>query len=115
MATQRHHKKYAKSAATFEPLAVGYGGCIATDRITVEGRRVGYCYRERPEGIDSGWRFYAGDESEAYLSRVRNLDMYDCNTIANYDPDIVPLLDAPVGSAFVRDPATGAFVRDTGA
>ena len=38
--------------------------CIATDRITVDGSQVGYCYREEPmaEG-DSGWRFAAGDES----------------------------------------------------
>jgi hypothetical protein len=28
--------------------------------------------------------------------------MYDVNTIANYDGDIVPLLDSPPGSAFER-------------
>lgn len=112
MAQQRRTKKYAKSATEFEPLAVGHGGCIATDRITVEGRRVGYCYREPPEGVDSGWRFFAGDESDAYLSRHTNLDMYDCNTIANYDPEIVPLLTAPPGSAFVRDQTTGVFVAE---
>ena len=28
----------------------GADGCIATNRITVEGRRVGYCYREEPDG-----------------------------------------------------------------
>lgn len=113
MAQKRRTKRYAKSAAEFKPLAVGHGGCIATDRITVEGRRVGYCYREPPEGVDSGWRFFAGDESDAYLSKHTNLDMYDCNTIANYDPEIVPLLEAPVGSAFVRDAGTGAFTPDT--
>ncbi len=42
-------------------------GCIATDRITVDGLPVGYMYREKPEegnpfeGYDSGWRFTAGD------------------------------------------------------
>ena len=35
--------------------------------------------------------------------------MYDVNTVAHFDPDIIPLLDAPRGSAFARDPS-GAFV-----
>ena len=44
----------------------GADGCIATNRIPVEGYKVGYCYRENPDGgWDSGWRFTAGDESEA--------------------------------------------------
>ena len=30
----------------------GADGCIATNRITVEGYKVGYCYREEPDG---GW------------------------------------------------------------
>ena len=28
----------------------GADGCIATNRITVEGCKVGYCYREKPDG-----------------------------------------------------------------
>ena len=49
-------------------------GCIATDRITVDGMPVGYMYREKPkegawfEEYDSGWRFTAGDESDEYMS-----------------------------------------------
>ncbi|MGH9959261.1 MAG: immunity protein Imm33 domain-containing protein [Pyrinomonadaceae bacterium] len=39
-----------------------------------------------------------------------NLGVYDVNTAANYDMDIVPYLDSPVGSAFVRDQETGKFV-----
>ena len=43
-------------------------GCIATNRITVEGCKVGYCYREKADGDwDSGWRFTAGDESDKYM------------------------------------------------
>ena len=43
----------------------GADGCIATNRIMVEGNKVGYCYREEPDnGWDSGWRFTAGDESD---------------------------------------------------
>lgn len=42
----------------------GANGCLATNRIMVEGCKVGYCYREKPDDDwDSGWRFTAGDES----------------------------------------------------
>ena len=51
----------------------GADGCIATNRITVEGCKVGCCYRETPDGgWDSGWRFTAGDESEAYMDDPNN-------------------------------------------
>jgi hypothetical protein len=41
----------------------------------------------------------------------RNLTIFNVNTIANYDPDIIPLLDKPVGTAWARD-ASGKFVKD---
>jgi hypothetical protein len=37
--------------------------------------------------------------------------VYDVNTIANYDPEIIPFLDAPVGSAFERENGTGLFAE----
>lgn len=96
------------------PLAKGRGGCTATDMITVDGLRVGLMCRERPlppPAWDSGWRFYAGGESPEYLADLGNLAFYDVNVVANFDPDVIPLLDAPVGSAFVRDSPSGPFVR----
>ena len=79
-------------------------GCIATNRITVEGCKVGYCYREKPDGgWDSGWRFTAGDESEAYMDDPNNAGIYKLNTICNDDPDIISLLNTPAPCAFERD------------
>ncbi|WP_266156694.1 DUF2185 domain-containing protein [Dyella silvatica] len=96
-------KAYKINAADFQPLATGHGACFATDMITVEGHAVGYCYREAPDNeIDSGWRFLSGLESDEYMDDSDNLAIYDVNTIANYDPAIVALLGAPVGSAFER-------------
>ena len=84
-------------------------GCIATNRITVEGCKVGYCYREKPDGgWDSGWRFTAGDESEAYMDDPNNAEIYKLNTICNDDPDIILLLNIPVPCAFERD-VNGVF------
>jgi hypothetical protein len=99
------------------PLAKGRGGCTATDLITVGGLRVGHMRRETPlphPVWDSGWRFFAGGESPDYLADLGNQAFYDVNVVANFDPDVVPLLDAPVGSAFARDPLSGAFVAVEG-
>lgn len=93
------------------PLATGRGGAIASDRITVDGRPVGYMYRTAPRNnIDSGWAFLAGDETQDYMDNSHNHAIYDINTIANYDPEIIPLLDSPVGSAFIR--TARGLVRD---
>ena len=82
----------------------GADGCIATNRITMEGCKVGYCYRENPDGgWDSGWRFTAGDESEAYMDDPNNAGIYKLNTICNDDPDIISLLNTPAPCAFERD------------
>ncbi len=79
-------------------------GCIATSRITVEGCKVGYCYREEPDGDwDSGWRFTAGDESDEYMDDPNNAGIYGLNSICNDDPDIIPLLHTPAPCAFERD------------
>ena len=94
-------KQFALSADQIKPLAKNRGGCFATDMITVEGRKVGYMYREEPRNDqDSGWVFTAGQESQGYMDDADNHGIYDVNTIANYDPDIIPFIDAPAGTAF---------------
>ena len=87
-------------------------GCLTSNRITVDGAKVGYMYRETPSPNfpDSGWRFFAGDESEEYTSDHKNFNVFKLNTVCNYDHDIIPFLDAPYGSAFIRD--NGRFVED---
>jgi len=82
----------------------GLTGCFATDRITVDGRKVGYMERGEPlYDADSGWTFTAGDEDGAYLENAGNVGLFHLNYIAQLDPDILPFLDAPAGSAFERD------------
>lgn len=93
------------------PVANGYGSCIATDQITVEGWPVGFMYREQPDNcIDSGWRFMSGFESDEYMNNPENHAAYDVNTIANYDPSIIPFLDAPIGSAYEKSPESGHLI-----
>ncbi len=104
-------KTYFLDASQIKDIAPGHGGCIASDKITVEGRPVGFMYREAPRNdIDSGWCFFSGEESDAYMQDAGNFAIYDVNTIANYDPSIVPYLGSPIGSAFERPPDHADFI-----
>jgi hypothetical protein len=106
-------KKYRIPANEIRPLVTGHGGCIATDLITVDGRKVAFMYREEPDNdVDSGWRFMSGFESPEYMDNPANHGVYDVNTIANYDPDIIPLLGSPPGSTFERQNGEGPFVAE---
>jgi hypothetical protein len=108
--TKPRKKQFRLRADQIRPLATGRGSCIATDMITVEGRKVAFLYRQSPDnGIDSGWRFMSGLESPEYMDDPANHAIYDVNTIANCDPEIIALLDAPIGSAFERMNGTGDF------
>ena len=104
-------KRFALSAADFKDLTPGRGSCFASDKITVEGRPVRFMYRELPDNeLDSGWRFFSGDETDEYANDPANLALYDVNTIANYDRDIIDHLDAPAFSAFERQSGDEPFV-----
>lgn len=98
-------KFFKLSPQQIQPLAIGLGSCFATDRIVVDGAPVGYMYRETPDdSVDSGWRFFAGDEDSDYMEDPRLQGIYDVNVIANYDQAVIALLAAAVGSVFKRGP-----------
>lgn len=104
----RPEKAFAIPREELKDLYQGDGpqGCIATDRIVVDGSPVGYCWREAPgggdAGWDSGWRFAAGDEGSGCMDDPDCSGVYALNTICNYDPDIIPLLDSEPGTAWSR-------------
>lgn len=91
----------------------GPQGCFASDRIMVDGCKIGECYRLEPdrgdEGWDSGWTFLAGDEDEEYSDDGRNFSIYDLNTLCNYDPDVIPFLGMPYGTWLARAEDDGQF------
>lgn len=88
------------------------GGCIVSNKITKEGYKVGYMYRENPSNnfCDSGWRFFAGDETEEYCNDSNNFNIFELNTVCNYDISIEGKLEAPVGSSFIK--VNDEFVED---
>ncbi len=103
-------KKFKLSADEIVKMVEGRSGCIATDKITVDGMKVGYMFRDDPyNDWDSGWQFFSGTETDEYVDEADNLCRYAVNTIANYDPAIIPYLDLPIGTELERIPGTDKF------
>src|SRR5476651_2373983 len=91
-------------------LITPMGGCIASDRITVDGLKVGFMFREETDReLDSGWRFTSDTENQEYMDDPNNWTVYDVNTIANCDRAIIPYLNLPVGVELERTGDTDEF------
>ncbi len=78
--------------------------CICSDRILCDGYRVAVMARDKAlNPQDSGWRFFAGDETQEYIDAGNNFGVVPLNLVCNYSKDIIPLLDAAPGNMFARD------------
>ena len=103
-------KKFKIPGHHIKQLIQPIGGCMATDKITVDGEKVDFMYREEPDfESDSGWRFLSGTETQEYANNADNWAIYDVNTIANYDNGIIKYLDSPIGTEFERIRGTNDF------
>lgn len=104
------NKNFKLNAADIVQLIKPMGGCIATDKITVDGELVDYMVREKPSfEFDSGWQFFSGTEDQDYVDDPNNSAIYDVNTIANCDPAIIPYLHLPSGTQLERIRGTDKF------
>ncbi|RYD83386.1 MAG: DUF2185 domain-containing protein [Sphingobacteriales bacterium] len=96
-------KNFKIKSENIKRLVGAFGGCMASDKITVDGLPVLYMYREEQDfQDDSGWRFFSGIEDQDYTDNAENWSIYDVNTIANYDRGIIPYLELPVGTELDR-------------
>ena len=103
-------KNFKLNANQIVSLIEPMGGCIATDKITVDGELVDYMVREEPNNdMDSGWQFFSSTEDQEYIDNSENSAIYDLNTIANYDNAIIPYLDLPYGTTLERVRRTNKF------
>jgi hypothetical protein len=94
----------------FDDLIESGKTCLVTNKITVEGMKVGFMYREEPDDEDdSGWRFLSGTEDDEYMDDPENMMMVDLNVVANYDRAIIPILKKPVGSEWERIEGTNRW------
>ena len=104
------NKDFKLKAEQIIKLIEPMGGCIATDKITVNGELVDFMVRQNPiNDIDSGWQFFSGSEDQDYIDDSNNSGIYDVNTIANYDKAIIPFLNLPIGTQLERIRGTDNF------
>jgi hypothetical protein len=86
-----------------DPTKPYWPRCYVSHRVLNDGVRVGYLYREVPDGDnDSGWRMMAGDESDEYINDSANLSFVSLGAVLREDASIVELLETPAPCAFVR-------------
>jgi len=106
-------KSFKLTPEAIKELISPMGGCLATDRILVDGQEVGYMYREAPtDSVSSGWTFMAGDEDQDYADNPNNWAIYEVNTICNYDQTIIPYLESPIGTAWGKDLGAKHFQQE---
>ncbi len=73
-------------------------------KIVEEGWKVGYMERNEPYNeADSGWAFFAGDESDEYTSDYRNIELMSVGNVWQHlDSDILKYIDMPIGTKLIR-------------
>ena len=86
-----------------------FGYVLATKMLVENKRKVRFMYREEGKSGDSGWRFFCGDEDQAYTDNPDNIAIYDIKTILAIDKSIKPYLEAIYGSAYERENETEIF------
>jgi len=87
-------------------------GCFVTNEITLNDKKVGYMYRETADfEQDSGWRIFAGTETQAYIDNPENTRIFDLDVIVAADPAIAPYLELPAGTALARIEGTDQFQK----
>ena len=94
-------KEYKLKSEEIIKLIELKGGCIASNKITIDGLQIGYMYRENPSNdSDSGWRFFAGNEDEKYTNNSDNFGIFDLNTKCNNERSIIAYQESESGSSF---------------
>jgi len=105
-------KRFHDRANQIKSLDESRPCCFMTKMVTVESQKVGIMYREKPVSAeDSGWRFLAGREFAEYLDDPVNLAVDDLKSFASRNPEIIPVLDARVGSVFERRGLSNALTE----
>ncbi|MEY8389771.1 DUF2185 domain-containing protein [Lachnospiraceae bacterium 45-W7] len=98
----KEHKEYyntIKNKKTILNLTA-----YVSKKITEEGWKAGYLERNKPfHEKDSGWSFLAGNESDAYVTDSRNIELVSvANVCRQLDPDVFKYIDMPVGTRLIR-------------
>lgn len=91
-------------------MKIGY--VTVSDRVMRDGCRVGYLYREQPDSEDdSGWRVFAGDETQQYADDPNNFALYNATTLIALEPALASILTRDYPAAFERAGESSDFVE----
>lgn len=103
-------KEFQLDPEKIKDLIKPMGYSIVSNKISREGKPVGFMYREEPfDEEDSGWRFLEGSETEDYLDNEDNSKAISVNAVANHDQAIIPYLKARTGTSLERIEGTDTF------
>lgn len=87
------------------------GYALASKNLVENKKKVWFMYREEPDAAeDSGWRFFCDTDAGEDAADPSKIGVYDIETIRKLDPDIVVLVESPIGSTYERSSETGIFV-----
>lgn len=83
---------------------------FASNRVFEDGQCVRFMYREEPDREqDSGWRVFAGGESDDFANNPANVSVVPLRDLLEQDPALEELFRKPVGSVFERESCADAF------
>jgi hypothetical protein len=83
---------------------------LASSRVFEDGQCVRFMYREEPDREqDSGWRVFAGGESDDYANDPANVSVVPLRELLERDHALEDLFREPVGSVFERRSCADAF------
>jgi hypothetical protein len=81
---------------------------LVSTRVAHDGAPAGWMYRETPDNPDdSGWRVFAGDESDDELDDPKNVAVVPLRDLGAAEAALELLVRAPAPSAFERGPDSG--------
>jgi hypothetical protein len=85
---------------------------IVSARVTRDGEPVRYLYRETPDHAeDSGWRVFAGDESDEYANTAGNASVLPLRDLLARDKELESILRTPAPCTFERKDAAAPFEK----
>ncbi len=85
--------------------------CLVSRNVTHNLQPIKWMYREEPiEEFDSGWRIFCEEDTEEYINQPGNIIPLEFNVLANLNPHVVEVYNAPVGADF--EVINGMFIDE---
>jgi hypothetical protein len=91
--------------------------CLVTRKVFYDNAPINYLYREEPmeidkerDYIDTGWRFFSGDESDEYMDDADNTCLISLGAVLSKDDSFIELLESEIGTSFERN-ENGTFEK----